>query len=73
MILIYLAREEVVTANTSALQPEPMINPEKLLSVSTEGLNITNTSIVITKITDNGEEYINQYMIIKNLGRYDYK
>ena len=73
MILIYLAREEVVTANTSALQPEPMINPEKLLSVSTEGLNITNTSIVITKITDSGEEYINQYMIIKNLGRYDYK
>ena len=34
-----------------------------------EALNVTNTSIVVTKKNDDGVKFINQYMIIKELGR----
>jgi len=34
-----------------------------------EELNVTNTWKVLAKKNDDGEEFINQYMIIEELGR----
>ena len=32
-------------------------------------LNVTNTWTVVAKKNDDGEEFINQYMIVKELGK----
>lgn len=39
------------------------------LNEENEELNVTNTWTVVAKKNDNGEEFINQYMIIEELGR----
>lgn len=47
---------------------------DKIMQIKSEttrngNINITETSLVVTKKTDDGNKFINQYMIIKDLGR----
>ena len=37
-----------------------------------ESINVTETGSVVTKRNEDGNKFINQYMVIKELGRYDY-